>query len=117
MKKKFYNIGDFRHRAQFQKLSTTSDGAGGFTNSYTTVSTVPCRIEPKSGTERLESGQVIGNVTYDIVVRHSSNFSPLLDNDYKINIASGIYQGSYNIKSSILMDGAVKYYHIVAVKK
>tara|TARA_Y100001937_G_C6942184_1_gene250863 strand:- start:226 stop:579 length:354 start_codon:yes stop_codon:yes gene_type:complete len=117
MKKKFYNTGEFKHSASFQATSTTSDGAGGFTNTYQTKHTARCSITPQQANEKIQGGQVVGNTVYNIVVSDNSNFDPQLDNNYKINVASGIYQGAYNIKEVLLMDGPVRRYHIKATKK
>lgn len=117
MKTSIKHIGDFKHKAQFEKQSRTSDGAGGWSNSWVTVETVRCMINPVSGSQGLRDAQVVGNTVYRIIVRHSSNFDPQMDNDYRVVVPNGIYAGTYNIHSSLLMDGDVNYYEITAYKK
>ena len=117
MKRKFRYIGDFKYTAQFQKQSRTTDGAGGWTNSWVTDETARCEITPISGSQGLEMSQVVGYTVYKIIVRHNSNFESIMDNDYRILVSSGVYAGTYNVHSSLLIDGDVSYYEIMAYKK
>lgn len=117
MKKKFRYYGEFKHTAEFQKQSRTSDGAGGWTNSWVTAETARCEITPISGSQGLEMSQIVGNTVYKIIVRQNSNFNPMLDNDYRIYVTNGIYAGYYNIHTALLIDGDVPYYEINAYRK
>ena len=44
-------IGDLRHLVSLQNSTNTADGAGGFTQSYSTIADVFASINPKKGNE------------------------------------------------------------------
>ena len=49
-------IGDLRHLVSLQNSTNTSDGAGGFTQSYSTIADVFASINPKKGNEIFSDG-------------------------------------------------------------
>jgi len=65
------SIGDLRNRVVFKNKARTSDGAGGFTSTWSTVATVWAKVVPISGTERLKAEQLYTPISHKIYVRYS----------------------------------------------
>ena len=67
-------LGDLRHLVSLQNSTNTSDGAGGFTQSYSTIADVFASITPKKGSELFSDGsqgmQIENPVTHDIFIRY-----------------------------------------------
>ena len=61
-----------RHRVVIQTVTQTPDGAGGFTENWTTAATVWASIQPANGRERWVAGQMETHVTHRIECRYNS---------------------------------------------
>jgi SPP1 family predicted phage head-tail adaptor len=74
------NSGKLREPVTFQRKTLTSDGAGGMTQTWATVSAAPTRayVLPVSGSERYTSDRVEATVRLRLVVRYTSG---LLESD------------------------------------
>lgn len=54
--------------AVIQAGTLTSDGAGGYTETFTAAGTVACRVAPITGTEREEGGRINADSTHVITL-------------------------------------------------
>jgi SPP1 family predicted phage head-tail adaptor len=74
------NSGKLKEPVTFQRKTLTSDGAGGMTQTWATVSNSPSRayVLPVSGSERYTSDRVEATVRLRLVVRYTSG---LLESD------------------------------------
>lgn len=74
------NSGKLKEPVTFQRKTLTSDGAGGMTQTWTTISAAPTRayVLPVSGSERYASDRVEATVRLRLVVRYTSG---LLESD------------------------------------
>lgn len=91
-----------RQRVTIQQESEVSDGQGGYTLSWTAVaSSVPCRIEPLRGDERIQAGSLAAPVTHRATIR------------YRAGITAGqrLLHGSvaYNIRAVLNPDERKRY--------
>ena len=95
-------VGDLRHLISLQNSTNTSDGAGGFTQSYSTIADVFASINPKKGTETFSDGaqgmQVENPVTHEIFIRYRD--------DITINNTTKIVFGTreFNIRSILNLE-------------
>jgi len=66
--------GKLKEPVTFQRRTLTSDGAGGQTESWATISGVPTRayVVPASGSERFKSDRTEAIVRLRLVVRYTS---------------------------------------------
>jgi SPP1 family predicted phage head-tail adaptor len=67
-----YNAGMLRTVVQFQRLVRTSDGAGGFTQTWQAIPNAPTRamVQSMSGTERFASARVEATATHKVTIRY-----------------------------------------------
>lgn len=74
------NSGKLKEPVTFQRKTLTSDGAGGMTQTWATVSNAPTRayVLPISGSERYTSDRVEATVRLRLVVRYTTG---LLESD------------------------------------
>lgn len=72
-----YSARDLREAVEFQRLTRTSDGAGGFTEAWATIAGAPSRamVKPLSGRERWASQRVEGTANYRIVTRYTDDLT------------------------------------------
>tara|TARA_R100001443_G_scaffold487_3_gene2000 strand:+ start:14826 stop:15179 length:354 start_codon:yes stop_codon:yes gene_type:complete len=105
-------IGDLRHLVEIQNSTRTTDDAGGYTNSYSTVCRVFASIKPKKGLEVFNTGssgmQIENPVTHEIFIRYRD--------DVTISNTSKIVFGTreFNIKSILNMEERDRFYKIEA---
>lgn len=83
------NSGKLKEPVTFQRKTLTSDGAGGMTQTWTTISAAPTRayVLPVSGSERYASDRVEATVRLRLVVRYTSG---LLESD-RVQIRNRIH--------------------------
>lgn len=83
------NSGKLKEPVTFQRKTLTSDGAGGMTQTWTTISAAPTRayVLPISGSERYASDRVEATVRLRLVVRYTSG---LLESD-RVQIRNRIH--------------------------
>src|SRR4051794_1805977 len=62
-----------RFRLTVQSLSQTTDGQGGFTNTWADVADVWASLEPVKGYERYQAMQTQTPVTHKIILRYRSD--------------------------------------------
>lgn len=65
-------VGDLRHQVAIRRNSPSADGAGGYSDSWSTVATVWGSVEPLRGAERLRAMQVDATTTHKVVIRYNS---------------------------------------------
>lgn len=67
-----YNARQLREAVTFQRKTRTSDGAGGYTSGFATISGAPTRamVKPLSGRERWASDRVEASANYRVVTRY-----------------------------------------------
>jgi SPP1 family predicted phage head-tail adaptor len=100
--------GMLKEAVAFQRLTRTSDGAGGFTEAWAAIVGTPTRAHVKamSGGERWHSDRVEASATHKIVVRYNSS---LTTKDRVV-----IRGLAYNIRFIDNMDMADKWLYITA---
>jgi len=74
-KSKRKHIGNFKQRVSIERYTTTSDGMGGTTQTYSEVGKVWANIIPLSGKKRLEFGKLDSTVTHEILMRYKEDIS------------------------------------------
>ncbi len=62
-------IGKMRHRIDMYTVTTTADGEGGFTPTYTLTYQKYAEVRQMSMNEVLRAGQVVGETMYKITLR------------------------------------------------
>jgi len=69
------SIGDLRHRVSIQSVAQSSDGQGGYTEGWSTDSTVWAKIDPLNGYERMQAQQLASPVTHKVTIRYLSGLT------------------------------------------
>lgn len=62
--------GLLRHQVDIQSMTSTSDGMGGWTEEWATLSTVRAAIWPKRMVEQVEGEKRTANITHQVRVRY-----------------------------------------------
>jgi len=72
-----YSAGMLRTDVVFQRVTKTTDGAGGYTDAWAAISGAPTRAHVKavSGSERYNSDRVEAGVRYKVAVRYYSGLT------------------------------------------
>lgn len=73
MRTEFIDPGSFRHELVLEAVSTSPDGAGGYTESWTEVGAVFARIEPLAASSRYGADQTLETVTHRVTLRHRAD--------------------------------------------
>lgn len=81
-------ISELRHRITIQQMSRTTDGQGGWTESWADFATVWAKVKPMSAKERTFSQQIQENVTHKIVIRWLAD----VDSEMRISFEGRIFQ-------------------------
>lgn len=70
-----YKSRDLRETVSFERLTRTSDGAGGFTRAWAAIIGAPTRamIKPISGRERWASQRIEATANYRVVTRYNAD--------------------------------------------
>ncbi len=104
-------IGRFRHKITFQSESESADSGGGYTLSWTNVSTVWAEVKPlassRTSAERLQAGQLEDKVIYKVTTRYLSGITPkmrILFGTRVFNIRSVINLGEKDELLEIIAD-------------
>jgi SPP1 family predicted phage head-tail adaptor len=71
-------IGTFRHTLTLQQESRAADTGGGVVLTWVNLRDVWARVEPISGRETIQAGNVVGVVTHRITTRYDSAIAPSL---------------------------------------
>tara|TARA_B110000444_G_C18800920_1_gene577412 strand:- start:94 stop:420 length:327 start_codon:yes stop_codon:yes gene_type:complete len=102
-------LGEFRNRVALQTLSQSTDGAGGYTSSYSTATTVWSKVEATSGSESMFGDQVRATQGYKFTIRYYS----ALTSAYRLSYRSKLF----NITSiKIIDEGKNRYQEIMATE-
>ena len=84
MPKTQFNIANLRYKVQLQAPTRTSDGGGGYTESFSTIANLFADIRPQNALERYRQGQVQETVSHRIYIRYrkdiQTNYKILYDN-------------------------------------
>ena len=103
-------IADLKYRVTIQQPVLTTDGAGGFTESWQNIATAPvvyAAITPATSGAQLKYGQVEDTATFHIVIRYRTDITTsmsLTDEDGTV----------YSIISATDQNGAKVYLEILA---
>ena len=105
-------IGNLRHMVEIKNASTTSDDAGGFSESYSTVANVFASITPKRGTEVYSDGQnamqIENPITHEIFIRYRDDIT--LNNSSKIIFG----ERQFNVRSILNIEEKNRFFKIEA---
>lgn len=69
------SIGKMRHRIILEEVSRTTDGQGGFTETWATVATVWAEIKPMSAYEKMQAMQLASPVNTKIAIRYRAGIT------------------------------------------
>ena len=69
MRRLRHDPGSLRHRVEIQQASLTTDGAGGHSESWSTLATVFAAIEPTGATSTFGANQRLERVTHRVTIR------------------------------------------------
>jgi SPP1 family predicted phage head-tail adaptor len=100
--------GMLKEPVEFQRLTRTSDGAGGFTEAWAAIAATPTRghVKAMSGGERFQSQRTEATSTHKIVVRHNAGLT---------EVDRVVIRGrAYNIRFIDNMEMADKWLYITA---
>lgn len=67
--------GKLRNRVSVKELSTTPDGAGGTTTTWTEILETWANVKPMKGQRLLEYGQLVQGTPYDVTLRFREDIS------------------------------------------
>lgn len=96
------NSGDLKHRVTIQKRTMTSNGFGGWVETWTDICTVWGNYNPLSGRELLAQQQVNAQITVDVQIRYREDILPLA-----VPIRRIVYKGiNHNVLGCIDVDNA-----------
>jgi SPP1 family predicted phage head-tail adaptor len=70
------SIGDLNQRITIQSQTRTSDGMGGWTETWATLATVWAAVWPVSAREILKAGQTSMEITHRIKIRYRAGVDP-----------------------------------------
>ena len=74
--------GELRHSVNIERASESRDATGGVSKSWSALASgVHAKIEPISSRERVTAGQVVGDATHRVFIRHSSDVSGVTSKD------------------------------------
>lgn len=96
--------GPMRRRCAFKQKTRTSNGAGGFTFTWPTLTTVWGQLKPIRGTEREDNGRIEANVEAELKVRSSATLRTVNEDD-QVTISGE----DYNIRAITNPDQRNKY--------
>tara|TARA_Y100000401_G_scaffold117519_1_gene126828 strand:- start:16833 stop:17150 length:318 start_codon:yes stop_codon:yes gene_type:complete len=97
--------GQLRHRATLQSVTDTASAFGDVSQSWSTVETVWCNIEPLTAREALEAEQIKSRISHKVTLRYRANVSTknrLVFDSRTFNITSVLNVGERN-KTLLLM--------------
>lgn len=98
--------GRLRHRAELQKTTEVSDGAGGVTVTWTKDRDMWCRITPTSGVQQMESMRRNSPIDHEITARWNDDITT----EKRI-----VHKGrAFNINAVTNPDGKEVEAHIIA---
>lgn len=103
-------IADMKHRLTIQHPVLTSDGAGGFSESWANIATAPvvyAAITPANSGAQLKYGQLETTATHHIVIRYRTDITPAM----RLTDEEGV---SYSIISVTAQNGAKGYLEILS---
>ena len=109
MRRRTKNIGKFLHSITFQDFTTTSDGAGGLSQTWVDTHTAYADIEPMRGREGLEAEQLQGKQMFRFTTRYSSEVASI-DNETRIKFGSRYF----NIHSTVILNEENEFIEITA---
>lgn len=95
-KKTSISVGRLRYKVALQSAAGASDGAGGYTESWSTIANLFADIRPTGGDEAYRQGKVQDKVTHRIYIRYRSD----IKTSYRISYDSRIF----NIQSILNLD-------------
>lgn len=84
-------IGDMRSKAEFQSNAPIADGAGGFTDNFTTFYTCRGRLQQIDGRRSEEVMEIVRNKKFELVVRYSTELFPQLTVGTRVLIGTTVY--------------------------
>ena len=70
-----YRIGNLRYKVDLQGPTRTADGAGGYTEAFTTKAQLYADIRPQNALESYRQGQLQEKVTHKITIRYRSDIN------------------------------------------
>ena len=70
--------GDLRHRLTLEEAQRVSDGAGGYTETWVSVTDVWAAIRPDGGGEGVEADRLAGRVSHVVTLRYLAGVTPAM---------------------------------------
>ena len=101
--------GVLRHRITIQEKVQTSDGMGGYTESWQDLYSLWAAIWPVSGREYIASGRKEGEVTHRIHIRYRDGILP----SHRVKYGSRIF----DIRAVLNHEESNKYIDLMCIEK
>lgn len=79
------SAGKLRESLTFQRRSALDDGAGNTEGPFADLFTTAARVRPLRGAEQILAAKLVGNMSYEIMVRSSSLTRSLTTDDRAID--------------------------------
>ena len=98
------SIGEMRQIVSFLKNTPVSDGAGGFTDNYSTLLTCRGKLRPKGGSKKLENGEFVMDSGWTLECRFQS--AVVIATDTIISVSGTLYR----IQNVQLIDNLKHFY-------
>ncbi len=71
-------IGELNRRVVLEQVARAADGAGGATETWSTVATLFAAVRALSGGEGFVYDRTTGRATHEIIIRHRSGAAPAM---------------------------------------
>ncbi len=68
--------GEMNSRVEFYTITTASDSTGGQTSTATLLRSMWAKVTKLRMTRGLESGKIINNNEYEVIIRYNADFTP-----------------------------------------
>lgn len=68
--------GNLRHRITLEQITRASDGAGGYTETWSVVANVYADVYPLKGQERYDAQQIQATQSHRVTIRYRAGITP-----------------------------------------
>tara|TARA_Y100000004_G_scaffold134134_1_gene151630 strand:- start:437 stop:766 length:330 start_codon:yes stop_codon:yes gene_type:complete len=100
------SIGRLRSKVELQSPTSTDDGGGGCTETWSTLAEIFADIRPSTGNETYRQGKVQETVSHKIFIRHRED----INTSYRIKFGTRLF----NIKNILNIDERSRFLEISA---
>ena len=83
--------GELDKRVDLEKLSKTSDGGGGYDETWASQMTVWANVEPLTSSEQFSAQQVQGKTNYSVKIRYRKDLIGILLTEWRIRYGTQLF--------------------------